>query len=1212
MKFILARFTRRSALATLSIVALLANLLPIHLIVGVSPTPLQPVLREISEFFPAPSVAQAADVSLPYTQNFDSLTFATTNVPTNWVQVTGDGNDTSCNGISLSCNDWIVYNNSTSTSNTGPTSDHTGGGNYLYVEASGNSNPTVELQSPSVLLSGANTPTLTFWVHRYDGNNSTTSHELHIDILNNVGSTVLQSNAFVIDNTLNQNGWVKQTVDLSAYKGNGEVRLRFRWVHAVGADNSRPDIAIDDIRIEDTNPVVAGQIQGTVFRDYNDNGTFDLTEPGIANVVVSAIDANGTVATTTSSTNGTYTIPASAGLVGDARLEFTLPADASLNFLASGAAGKTTVQFVNVTAGLAGQNVGFYDPVDYCQSDPPVAVTNLYDTQSTGAASTKAALVRVPYSATGHHFTSTNPPARTSGFLGTDMSTWAQLGAVYGMAWQRTTSRIYTAAFHKRYSGFGPSGPDAIYQTNLSGTVTGVIKLDTLLGIANSAGADAHDFSAVSGVVYDIGSSNASYDGVGKRSFGDIELSSDMRTLYVVNLFDRKIYALDVSSGNTAATTILQSWNAPDATGAGRHRPFGLAWHNGYLWLGSVDQNSTNAYVHRMNPATGASTLMLTVPLGFTRQNWIGNLSASRPAAWQAWSANPTTVAYQSTSSGTELAYPQPILSDIEFAGEDMVLGFRDRWGDQTGPNKYFRSGATAQTWGDAAGDILYACSNGSTYTLESGTTGLCANPTASEGTSASGPGGYEHYFWDIWGDTSTWTPGSNDGGFHWETTQGALLQLAGNPSVMTSAMDPFNDFSGGLLKLTNSTGRREGVTASSATLSSLTGGYTLFDSMNYASGYTTPTDHAFAKANGLGDIEALCDPAPLELGNRVWRDSDSDGIQDPGEPALAGVVVQLIAPNGTTVLASATTASDGTYYFSSGAGTSTGSQIYGISGLASSTSGYTVRIALAQTPLTSLTPATPDVNSGANSDSRDSDGLVSGLYTQVAVNSGTVGVNNHTIDFGFAPIPPTATATNTPTRTPTSTPTATASRTPTRTPTYTPTATPTHTPTATPTNTATATATSTPTRTPTVTPTNTPIPQADLVIVKYDNLDPMIAGTVLTYTIVVTNNGPNDAANVVITDPLPPGTTYYNASPGCSSAGNTVVCTLGTVAANTTTSVMIAVMVDPTMSQLPLYKKQASIVLAHSPPVPKWGWAQQRKGRLTAAQIGAKPYGPT
>lgn len=32
----------------------------------------------------------------------------------------------------------------------------------------------------------------------------------------------------------------------------------------------------------------------------------------------------------------------------------------------------------------------------------------------------------------------------------------------------------------------------------------------------------------------------------------------------------------------------------------------------------------------------------------------------------------------------------------------------------------------------------------------------------------------------------------------------------------------------------------------------------------------------------------------PLAIGDRVWRDDDADGIQDPGEPGLAGVVVKL------------------------------------------------------------------------------------------------------------------------------------------------------------------------------------------------------------------------------------------------------------------------------------------------------------------------------
>lgn len=74
----------------------------------------------------------------------------------------------------------------------------------------------------------------------------------------------------------------------------------------------------------------------------------------------------------------------------------------------------------------------------------------------------------------------------------------------------------------------------------------------------------------------------------------------------------------------------------------------------------------------------------------------------------------------------------------------------------------------------------------------------------------------------------------------------------------------------------------------------------------------------------------------------------------------------------------------------------------------------------------------------------------------------------------------------------------------------------------------------------------------ADLSVTKTDSPDPVIAGNNLTYTITVTNNGP-DAANAASwTDTLPAGTTFVSlASPGAWScttpavgAGGTVTCT--------------------------------------------------------------------
>jgi len=78
---------------------------------------------------------------------------------------------------------------------------------------------------------------------------------------------------------------------------------------------------------------------------------------------------------------------------------------------------------------------------------------------------------------------------------------------------------------------------------------------------------------------------------------------------------------------------------------------------------------------------------------------------------------------------------------------------------------------------------------------------------------------------------------------------------------------------------------------------------------------------------------------------------------------------------------------------------------------------------------------------------------------------------------------------------------------------------------------TATPTATPTTTATPTVTPTATPVP-TDLALSKADSVDPVATGGVLTYTISVTNNGPGTANNVVISDPLPAGTTFISCTP--------------------------------------------------------------------------------
>ncbi len=90
-------------------------------------------------------------------------------------------------------------------------------------------------------------------------------------------------------------------------------------------------------------------------------------------------------------------------------------------------------------------------------------------------------------------------------------------------------------------------------------------------------------------------------------------------------------------------------------------------------------------------------------------------------------------------------------------------------------------------------------------------------------------------------------------------------------------------------------------------------------------------------------------------------------------------------------------------------------------------------------------------------------------------------------------------------------------------------------------------------------------VTSADLEIVKTDNVSPVTAGTPLTYTLFVTNHGPSDATGVIVSDPLPAGTTFVSAtsSQGTFSVVNGVVtANVGNVANNGTATVLVTVLV--------------------------------------------------
>ncbi len=73
----------------------------------------------------------------------------------------------------------------------------------------------------------------------------------------------------------------------------------------------------------------------------------------------------------------------------------------------------------------------------------------------------------------------------------------------------------------------------------------------------------------------------------------------------------------------------------------------------------------------------------------------------------------------------------------------------------------------------------------------------------------------------------------------------------------------------------------------------------------------------------------------------------------------------------------------------------------------------------------------------------------------------------------------------------------------------------------------------------------------ADLAVTQSDSPDPVQTGGTLTYSITITNNGPDAATDVTLIDALPDGVTFVSATPDlagatCNSAGGDVTCALG------------------------------------------------------------------
>ena len=709
-------------------------------------------------------------------------------------------------------------------------------------------------------------------------------------------------------------------------------------------------------------------LSGVAYRDFNADGQQGAEEPGVQSVLVTAFNANGTaVDTATTDETGAYTLDQLPEGV-EVRLEFSgLPS--YLYYGPAGAQSSTSVSFVTCAPGATAVDIALANPGQHCDLEPEIATSCFAFGASAG--NFDPVVVSMPYTSGSTDLTTPGGLGRFDSPAHTNLAAAVDIGSVYGLAYRRQTGTLYAGAYLKRHTDLGPDGPGAIYQMN-TGPGGAPPSLFVNLPSANPGGVLHTEPWRIDSAAYNL---------VGKAGLGDMTVSDDDNTLWVVNLGDRRLYSIALDDP-TDIDSFAIPLSPPSCPGTGNARPFAVEFQDGLVYVGVTctgpSVNNLRAYVYSFNPAGGGFSLELNIPLNYSRR-CVNNSAdpdceTDHPAEWLPWipETDPPTwpLDYFEVDS---ITYPQPWLTDIEFDNNgDMILGIRDRWGDMSGNDAFSPvAGDSTEYIGINAGDILRAClNNAGNWLLESD--GACGGQQTAGSALAEGPGGGEYYFQD---DLEGW---------HDELGLGSMLQVPGQTTLVATVFDPIPI--GSTTEVLHDAGLRWFDNTSGET----TRAYRVFDGV-------IGSPSVFGKANGLGGLEAFCPPAPIEIGNRVWFDLNNDGVQDPGEAPVPGVAVRLYTEDGT-LIGEVITNAQGEFIFSS--------RDFDID----PNTNYVMRMDRAS----DFGPGGPldgwfVTEADANQDQRDSDAVLNNGFPQITLTTGNLGDNDHTFDFGFSNVVPPA-----------------------------------------------------------------------------------------------------------------------------------------------------------------------------------------------------------
>jgi hypothetical protein len=722
----------------------------------------------------------------------------------------------------------------------------------------------------------------------------------------------------------------------------------------------------------------AQTITGRVFRDYNTNGVFDSTatlrENGQTAVRVKAFNRlGGQVAATTTDYWGNYNLNVGSGdsfrVEFDSLPAFDFPSNAGLN-------NGSTIQFV--TGGATDVSLGINYPAHFSQ-DTPYLVTPCYVNGAVGATGVNDVLVHWNY----YNVNTTTTDKRV-------LATKAQIGSTWGVAYARSTKQLFTSTFIKRHCGLPDFNRDSlgdagnIFLTDLTTpSVPNTSLWLDLTSLGLDFGSIGTDWSRSLRAPNFPSQDPTAVAKVGKMGIGGIDLSDDETTLFVTNLWTKQIHLIRTSDKSLRTTLNIPN---PNCTG-GDTRPFALKFYKGKLYVGVVcdaqssqDSSHLQAFVYAYDGNSFAQ--VLNFPLNYARQIYFKNALYSKFLPWR-----DVFDGGRQPFSATIAVDMQPILADIEFDpnGDGMILALLDRYGHIGGSANYDDDNLSSRSV-LSPGDILYAYKSGDNqWTIESGGDKDGTGPFTPRLDQTTQLVDRRNNATEFFRD-DMFTNGNNTVA-HREILAGGLAVLAAHNRVDFVALDPLDiSFTGGTKRLNCYDGRYQSA-------------YQI---------YQTPNNNpqTFSKANGLGDLELISVAAPIEIGNRVWRDDNQNGIQDAHEPALSGVTVELRNGANQALIATAVTNAKGNYYFSSTSRSDTTNVSFKYNLPLQYQTNYQLRIARAtgtnqQTPLQALALT---LNQIGSSRLIDNDATLQGNAAIINFTTGAAGENNHSFDFGFAP----------------------------------------------------------------------------------------------------------------------------------------------------------------------------------------------------------------